>query len=81
MDKTENKISPQLIFQIWDNDKFSFDDYLGKSEGVGTRNHPTQLFFVLALLTILTNPDLGQAKTKQKPAAGKAAEPCGRSSV
>lgn len=31
MDKTENKIPPQLIFQIWDNDKFSFDDYLGKS--------------------------------------------------
>lgn len=31
MDKTENKILPQLIFQIWDNDKFSFDDYLGKS--------------------------------------------------
>lgn len=30
MDKTENKIPPQLIFQIWDNDKFSFDDYLGK---------------------------------------------------
>uniref|UniRef100_A0A8C2TLC7 Dysferlin n=1 Tax=Coturnix japonica TaxID=93934 RepID=A0A8C2TLC7_COTJA len=29
LDKTENKISPQLIFQIWDNDKFSFDDYLG----------------------------------------------------
>uniref|UniRef100_A0A8B9ZGF3 Dysferlin n=1 Tax=Anas platyrhynchos TaxID=8839 RepID=A0A8B9ZGF3_ANAPL len=31
LDKTENKIPPQLIFQIWDNDKFSFDDYLGKS--------------------------------------------------
>uniref|UniRef100_A0A8D0G231 Dysferlin n=1 Tax=Strix occidentalis caurina TaxID=311401 RepID=A0A8D0G231_STROC len=30
LDKTENKIPPQLIFQIWDNDKFSFDDYLGK---------------------------------------------------
>uniref|UniRef100_A0A8C3LK00 Dysferlin n=1 Tax=Chrysolophus pictus TaxID=9089 RepID=A0A8C3LK00_CHRPC len=29
LDKTENKIAPQLIFQIWDNDKFSFDDYLG----------------------------------------------------
>uniref|UniRef100_A0A8C8EFT9 Dysferlin n=1 Tax=Otus sunia TaxID=257818 RepID=A0A8C8EFT9_9STRI len=29
LDKTENKIPPQLIFQIWDNDKFSFDDYLG----------------------------------------------------
>uniref|UniRef100_A0A8C5QFH1 Dysferlin n=1 Tax=Leptobrachium leishanense TaxID=445787 RepID=A0A8C5QFH1_9ANUR len=28
-DKTENKISPHLVFQIWDNDKFSFDDYLG----------------------------------------------------
>ncbi|NXM67714.1 DYSF protein, partial [Serilophus lunatus] len=29
LDKTEDKIPPQLIFQIWDNDKFSFDDYLG----------------------------------------------------
>uniref|UniRef100_A0A8C3E589 Dysferlin n=1 Tax=Corvus moneduloides TaxID=1196302 RepID=A0A8C3E589_CORMO len=29
LDKTENKIPPQLILQIWDNDKFSFDDYLG----------------------------------------------------
>ncbi|XP_063313638.1 dysferlin isoform X3 [Pelobates fuscus] len=28
-DKTENKIPPNIIFQIWDNDKFSFDDYLG----------------------------------------------------
>ncbi|XP_029819587.1 dysferlin [Manacus vitellinus] len=30
LDKTENKIPPQLILQIWDNDKFSFDDYLGE---------------------------------------------------
>ncbi|XP_031751125.1 dysferlin isoform X4 [Xenopus tropicalis] len=29
LDKTENKIPPNLIIQIWDNDKFSFDDYLG----------------------------------------------------
>ncbi|XP_063781358.1 dysferlin isoform X3 [Pseudophryne corroboree] len=29
LDKTENKIPPTLIIQIWDNDKFSFDDYLG----------------------------------------------------
>uniref|UniRef100_UPI00398F8D26 dysferlin n=1 Tax=Pristiophorus japonicus TaxID=55135 RepID=UPI00398F8D26 len=29
LDKTEAKISPELIIQIWDNDKFSFDDYLG----------------------------------------------------
>ncbi|XP_058693698.1 dysferlin isoform X2 [Poecile atricapillus] len=29
LDKTENKIPPQLVLQIWDNDKFSFDDYLG----------------------------------------------------
>uniref|UniRef100_A0A8C3IJP6 Dysferlin n=1 Tax=Chrysemys picta bellii TaxID=8478 RepID=A0A8C3IJP6_CHRPI len=30
LDKTDNKVPPQLILQIWDNDKFSFDDYLGK---------------------------------------------------
>ncbi|XP_042326048.1 dysferlin isoform X4 [Sceloporus undulatus] len=29
LDKTENKVPPQLILQVWDNDKFSFDDYLG----------------------------------------------------
>ncbi|XP_064420959.1 dysferlin [Latimeria chalumnae] len=29
LDKTETKMSPNLIIQIWDNDKFSFDDYLG----------------------------------------------------
>ncbi|XP_072858292.2 dysferlin isoform X5 [Pogona vitticeps] len=29
LDKTENKVPPQLVLQIWDNDKFSFDDYLG----------------------------------------------------
>ncbi|XP_055085159.1 dysferlin isoform X2 [Periophthalmus magnuspinnatus] len=29
LDKSETKISPKLTVQIWDNDKFSFDDYLG----------------------------------------------------
>ncbi|KAM4710242.1 dysferlin [Discoglossus pictus] len=29
IDKMENKIHPNLIIQVWDNDKFSFDDYLG----------------------------------------------------
>ncbi|KAI4889280.1 hypothetical protein NFI96_010829, partial [Prochilodus magdalenae] len=29
LDKTEFRIPPQLIIQIWDNDKFSLDDYLG----------------------------------------------------
>ncbi|KAG8453260.1 hypothetical protein GDO86_000043 [Hymenochirus boettgeri] len=29
LDKTESKIPPNLVLQIWDNDKFSFDDYLG----------------------------------------------------
>ncbi|KAM6441107.1 dysferlin isoform 3-T3 [Liasis olivaceus] len=29
LDKTENRVPPQLVLQIWDNDKFSFDDYLG----------------------------------------------------
>uniref|UniRef100_A0A8B9KHL5 Myoferlin n=1 Tax=Astyanax mexicanus TaxID=7994 RepID=A0A8B9KHL5_ASTMX len=32
LDKTEFKIPPQLIIQIWDNDKFSLDDYLGTVE-------------------------------------------------
>uniref|UniRef100_A0A452DVR7 Dysferlin n=1 Tax=Capra hircus TaxID=9925 RepID=A0A452DVR7_CAPHI len=29
LDKTESKIPARVIFQIWDNDKFSFDDFLG----------------------------------------------------
>ncbi|XP_053548396.1 myoferlin isoform X2 [Bombina bombina] len=29
LDKTEFKLPPRLILQIWDNDKFSLDDYLG----------------------------------------------------
>ncbi|XP_060103205.1 dysferlin [Heteronotia binoei] len=29
LDKTENKVAPRLVLQVWDNDKFSFDDYLG----------------------------------------------------
>ncbi|XP_030603527.1 myoferlin isoform X2 [Archocentrus centrarchus] len=32
MDKTEFRIPPKLIIQIWDNDKFSLDDYLGSIE-------------------------------------------------
>ncbi|KAF1375699.1 hypothetical protein PFLUV_G00222910 [Perca fluviatilis] len=32
LDKTEFRIPPKLIIQIWDNDKFSMDDYLGSIE-------------------------------------------------
>ncbi|XP_061083381.1 myoferlin-like [Conger conger] len=32
LDKTEFRIPPRLIIQIWDNDKFSLDDYLGAVE-------------------------------------------------
>lgn len=31
LDKTEFRIPPKLIIQIWDNDKFSLDDYLGET--------------------------------------------------
>lgn len=30
IDKAETKLAPRLTIQVWDNDKFSFDDYLGK---------------------------------------------------
>lgn len=33
LDKTEFRIPPKLTIQIWDNDKFSLDDYLGKTTG------------------------------------------------
>uniref|UniRef100_A0A7N6BP04 C2 domain-containing protein n=1 Tax=Anabas testudineus TaxID=64144 RepID=A0A7N6BP04_ANATE len=29
IDKAETKLAPKLNIQVWDNDKFSFDDYLG----------------------------------------------------
>ncbi|XP_074856486.1 myoferlin isoform X2 [Carettochelys insculpta] len=32
LDKTEFRIPPKVIIQIWDNDKFSLDDYLGVVE-------------------------------------------------
>ncbi|KAM3862781.1 myoferlin [Diretmus argenteus] len=32
LDNTEFRIPPKLIIQIWDNDKFSLDDYLGSVE-------------------------------------------------
>ncbi|XP_076830135.1 myoferlin isoform X2 [Brachyhypopomus gauderio] len=32
LDKTEFRIPPKLTIQIWDNDKFSLDDYLGTLE-------------------------------------------------
>ncbi|XP_047464491.1 myoferlin isoform X4 [Mugil cephalus] len=32
LDKTEFRIPPKLIVQVWDNDKFSLDDYLGALE-------------------------------------------------
>uniref|UniRef100_A0A8C9VV28 Dysferlin, limb girdle muscular dystrophy 2B (autosomal recessive) n=1 Tax=Scleropages formosus TaxID=113540 RepID=A0A8C9VV28_SCLFO len=32
LDKAETKLPPKLTIQIWDNDKFSFDDFLGSLE-------------------------------------------------
>uniref|UniRef100_M3ZLA4 Myoferlin n=1 Tax=Xiphophorus maculatus TaxID=8083 RepID=M3ZLA4_XIPMA len=32
LDKTEHRFPPKIIIQIWDNDKFSLDDYLGSVE-------------------------------------------------
>ncbi|XP_037116029.1 dysferlin isoform X1 [Syngnathus acus] len=29
LDKSESKLAPRFTIQVWDNDKFSFDDYLG----------------------------------------------------
>lgn len=36
LDKTEYRFPPKLIIQIWDNDKFSLDDYLGEVEPSNT---------------------------------------------
>uniref|UniRef100_A0A5F8GS56 Dysferlin n=1 Tax=Monodelphis domestica TaxID=13616 RepID=A0A5F8GS56_MONDO len=44
LDKTESKIPANVVFQIWDNDKFSFDDYLGFTRlPKGSKTHTSQL--------------------------------------
>ena len=45
LDKTETKLPPKITIQIWDNDKFSFDDYLGM-DVIGTYGHRTTAYFV-----------------------------------
>ena len=30
LDETEQHLAPIFMVQVWDNDKFSFDDFLGK---------------------------------------------------
>lgn len=31
LDETEQRLPPIFTVQVWDNDKFSFDDFLGKA--------------------------------------------------
>lgn len=41
LDKGESKVPPKLTVQIWDNDKFSFDDYLGtNAQRASTKKTP-----------------------------------------
>ena len=42
LDKTEFRIPPKLNIQIWDNDKFSLDDYLGGTMLLLIYNSPRQ---------------------------------------
>ena len=32
LDETEERVPPRLIVQVWDNDQFSPDDFLGRSD-------------------------------------------------
>jgi len=40
LDKTEIQVPPVLVVQIWDNDKFSADDFLGNL------NHASKTFLL-----------------------------------
>lgn len=52
MDKAETKLAPKLTIQIWDNDKFSFDDYLGKKKKKKTLLRECVVFSVTLLFSV-----------------------------
>lgn len=63
LDKTEFRTPPKLTIQIWDNDKFSLDDYLGKHvfhsagkhEKPSFYNKPSSLTHILILNYLVQN--------------------------
>uniref|UniRef100_A0A669EY48 Myoferlin n=1 Tax=Oreochromis niloticus TaxID=8128 RepID=A0A669EY48_ORENI len=65
LDKTEFRIPPKLIVQIWDNDKFSLDDYLGTVE-LDLRNlvAPAKTPEKCSL-DMMDNVEIGPPKTEQ----------------
>ncbi len=57
LDETEQHLPPILIMQIWDNDKFSADDFLGKHLYITTlpfHNQDDNIIFVFAPLGFMS---------------------------
>lgn len=55
LDKTEFRIPPKLIIQIWDNDKFSLDDYLGEFSSSNQHTvytHPMFHFLIFWIIIV-----------------------------
>ncbi|CAJ1080777.1 myoferlin-like isoform X3 [Xyrichtys novacula] len=65
LDKTEFRTPPKLIVQIWDNDKFSLDDYLGALE-LDLRNLvPPAKTPEKCSLEMMDDPEIGVPQKKE----------------
>ncbi|XP_034146168.1 dysferlin isoform X4 [Esox lucius] len=71
LDKNEIKIPPKLTIQIWDNDKFSFDDFLGCVElDLQHMPRPAKSPEKCSLSTLTQEPDKTVSLFEQKTVKG-----------
>ncbi|GAB1290996.1 Dysferlin [Apodemus speciosus] len=73
LDKTESKIPACVVFQIWDNDKFSFDDFLGFYTSAGARGVQRLLLLLELELHVVCSLKLD---LNRMPKPAKTAEKC-----
>uniref|UniRef100_A0A3P8XR32 Dysferlin, limb girdle muscular dystrophy 2B (autosomal recessive) n=1 Tax=Esox lucius TaxID=8010 RepID=A0A3P8XR32_ESOLU len=72
LDKNEIKIPPKLTIQIWDNDKFSFDDFLGNILSLDLQHmpRPAKSPEKCSLSTLTQEPDKTVSLFEQKTVKG-----------